>query len=60
MAPAAELAGVPQVFRCPDKGAAIPVIKDMVRPDSTFLFKASRGMALEELVDYFKQITAEE
>lgn len=60
MAQAAEKAGVPMVFRCPDKGAAIPVLKDNVRPDSTILVKASRGMAMEELVDYFKRITTDE
>lgn len=60
MAQAAEKAGVPMVFRCPDKGAAIPVLKDNVRPDSTILVKASRGMAMEELVDYLKRITTEE
>ena len=60
MASAAERAGVPTVYRCADKGAAIPVIKDIVRPNGTFLFKASRGMALEELVDYICQITEEE
>ena len=60
MADAAEQAGVPMVFRCPDKGAAIPVLKEQVRPDSTILVKASRGMAMEELVDYLKKITTEE
>lgn len=60
MAAAAESAGVPAVFHCPDKGAAIPVLKEIVRPNSTILVKASRGMAMEELVDYLKKITAEE
>ena len=60
IADAAEKSGVPMVFRCPDKGAAIPVIKDTVRPDSTILVKASRGMQMEELVDYLKRITQEE
>ncbi len=60
MAQAAEKAGVPAVFHCPDKGAAIPVLKDNVRPDSTILVKASRGMAMEELVEYLKRITTEE
>ena len=59
IADAAEKAGVPAVFRCPDKGAAIPVLKDTVRPDCTVLVKASRGMAMEELVDYLKRITSE-
>ncbi len=59
IADAAQKAGVPMVFRCPDKGAAIPVLKDNLRPDSTVLVKASRGMAMEELVDYLKRITSE-
>lgn len=60
MANAARNAGVPMVFHCPDKGAAIPVLKEQVKPDSTILVKASRGMAMEELVDYLKRITTEE
>ena len=60
IADAARSAGVPMVFHCPDKGAAIPVLKENVRPDSTILVKASRGMAMEELVDYLKRITTEE
>lgn len=60
IADAAEAAGVSRVFRCPDKGSAIPVLKEQLRPDSTILVKASRGMAMEELVDYLKQITTEE
>ena len=60
IADAAEKAGVPTVFRCPDKGSAIPVLKQQLRPDCTVLVKASRGLAMEELVDYLKQITTEE
>lgn len=60
MANAAQKAGVPMVFHCPDKGEAIAVLKDNVKPDSTILVKASRGMAMEELVDYLKRITTEE
>ncbi|MBO5917849.1 MAG: UDP-N-acetylmuramoyl-tripeptide--D-alanyl-D-alanine ligase [Oscillospiraceae bacterium] len=60
IADAAERAGVPAVFRCPDKGSAIPVLKQQLRPDCAVLVKASRGMAMEELVDYLKQITTEE
>lgn len=60
MAQAAQKAGVPQVFHCPDKGAAIPVLKENVKPNSTVLVKASRGMAMEELVEYLKRITTEE
>lgn len=60
IADAAEKAGVPAVFRCPDKGSAIPVLKEQLRPDTTVLVKASRGMAMEELTDYLKRITTEE
>ncbi len=60
IADAAEKAGVAAVFRCPDKGSAIPVLKEQLRPDTTVLVKASRGMAMEELTDYLKRITTEE
>ena len=60
IAAAARGAGVPMVFHCPDKGSAIPVLKENIRPDSTILVKASRGMAMEELVDYLKRITKED
>ena len=60
MAAAARRAGVPMVFHCPDKGAALSVLKENIKPDSTILVKASRGMAMEELVDYLKRITTED
>ena len=49
MAQGARDAGVPTVYFCPDKEAAKAVLPQVVRPDSTILVKASRGMALEEL-----------
>lgn len=59
MAEAAKSAGVPQVFHCPNKHAAMPVISSLLRPDATVLVKASRGMAMEELVDYLISMTEE-
>jgi len=49
MAQGAREAGVPMVYSCADKEAAKVVLPQVVRPDSTILVKASRGMALEEL-----------
>ena len=37
------------VYSCADKEAAKVVLPQVVRPDSTILVKASRGMALEQL-----------
>ena len=49
MAQGARAAGVPTVYSCADKEEAKAVLPEVVRPDSTILVKASRGMALEEL-----------
>lgn len=49
MAQGAREAGVPTVYSCANKGEAKAVLPQVVRPDSTILVKASRGMALEEL-----------
>ena len=49
MAQGARDAGVPTVYSCADKEEAKAVLPEVVRPDSTILVKASRGMALEEL-----------
>ena len=46
---------VKQVFRCADKEAAKSVIDRLRGPETTWLFKASRGMALEELVNYLRE-----
>ena len=56
---AAKEAGVPTCWHCADKAEAKPVLDDVVRPHATILVKASRGMALEELVDYLLTITKE-
>ena len=57
---AAKAAGVPECRYCEDKEQAKKVLGDLVRPHATILVKASRGMALEELVDYLLSITKEE
>lgn len=57
---AARDALVPEVHCCATKGEAKPILAELVRPNSTILVKASRGMAFEELVDYLKKITKEE
>ena len=49
MAQGAREAGVPTVYSCANKEEAKAVLPEVVRPDSTILVKASRGMALEEL-----------
>lgn len=56
---AAEEAGVPEVYWRETKEEAKPILKELVKPNSTILVKASRGMAFEELVDCLKGITAE-
>ncbi len=56
---AAKAAGVPVCWHCADKAQAKPVLDSVVRPHATILVKASRGMALEELVEYLLSITKE-
>ncbi len=59
IADAARESGVPEVYYCAGKEEALPILKQMVRPQTTILVKASRAMAFEELVDYLKSITEE-
>lgn len=49
----------PQVYWCETKEEAKPILAELVKPNSTILVKASRGMAFEELVDDLKRITKE-
>ena len=56
---AAKAAGVPDCRYCEDKAQAKKALDDLIRPNATILVKASRGMALEELVDYLLSITRE-
>jgi len=54
---AAAAAPVPEVYHCITKEEAKIVLAQVLEPNATVLFKASRGMAFEELVDYLKSIT---
>ena len=53
-------AGVAQVISCRDREEAKAVLPQVVRPDSTILLKASRGMKLEELTARLLELTAED
>lgn len=57
IAQGARNSGVPLVYHCKDKAEAKPVLDQLVRPGSTILVKASRGMELEELTAYLLSIT---
>lgn len=59
MAKAAEAAGVPEVYWRPTKKEALTVLEQIVRPDTTVLVKASRGMEFEELVKYLMELTGQ-
>jgi len=59
LAQGARESGVPQVYYCVDKQQAKQVLPQIVKPDSTILVKASRGMALEELSVFLKEHTKE-
>ncbi len=59
MAKAAEEAGVPEVYWRPTKKEALTVLEQVVRPDTTILVKASRGMEFEELTAFLQTITKE-
>lgn len=56
---AAKGALVPQVYYCPTKEEAKPLLARLLRPHTTVLVKASRAMAFEELTEYLKSITEE-
>ena len=55
----ADRTGVPLSYYCPTKEEAKTVLKQVLQPGSTVLVKASRGMAMEELVEYLVSITSE-
>lgn len=59
IADAASAGLVPEVYHCADKEEAKPLLAKLLRPNTTVLVKASRGMAFEELVDYLKDLTKE-
>ena len=52
-------AGMMDCHYCATKAAACTVLTELVCPDATILVKASRGMALEELVEHLLGITKE-
>ena len=56
---AAREAHVPQCYHFPDKEGAKALLRELVRPGTTVLVKASRGMAFEELTAFLKSITEE-
>ena len=47
--------GMEDVRPCADKEEAKKVLAELLEPDTVFLFKASRGMALEELFSFVKE-----
>ena len=59
IAEGAKATGVPQVYYCRDKAEAKAVLPEIVKPDSTILVKASRGMKMEELVARLVELTPE-
>ena len=59
IAEGAKATGVPQVYYCRDKAEAKTVLPEIVKPDSTILVKASRGMKMEELVARLVELTPE-
>ena len=46
-----------EIYYCATKEEAKTVLAGLIRPHSTILVKASRGMAFEELADYLKSLT---
>lgn len=56
---AAKEALVPHVRWCATKEEAKAILADEVKPQSTILVKASRGMEFEDLVECLKEITEE-
>ena len=60
LAEGAQSAGMTAVYPCADKKAARELLPGLIRPDSTILVKASRGMRMEELVDQLLELTPEQ
>ena len=59
IAQGAERSGVERVYYCRTKGEAEEILPEIVRPDSTILVKASRGMKLEDLTARLMELTPE-
>ena len=56
---AAQEAGKQQCLYFQEKKEALPALKELVKPNTTVLVKASRGMEFEVITDYLKNITRE-
>lgn len=56
---AAQAGGKVECYYRPTKEEAKAVLDQVIRPNTTVLCKASRGMAMEELVEYIKEIRPE-
>ena len=59
IAQGAKNSGVEQIYYCRDKEEAKAILPEIVKPDSTILVKASRGMKMEELVARLVELTPE-
>ena len=59
IAQGAEKSGVERVFYCRTKDEAEKILPEIVKPDSTILVKASRGMKLEDLTAKLVELTPE-
>lgn len=57
---AAAASDVPECHCCATKEEALPVLKGLIRPGTTVLVKASRGMAFESITEYLKEITKDQ
>ncbi len=57
IAQGAREAGVPMVYHFRTRQEAIGCLPSIVRPDSTYLVKASRGMRMEEIVEALLKLT---
>lgn len=58
MADEARRCGMQEVYTCADLEAAKAVIADVMQPDTAWLFKASHGMQLGQLVTFTTEIAA--
>ena len=59
IAQGAEKSGVERVFYCRTKDEAEKILPEIIKPDSTILVKASRGMKLEDLTAKLVELTPE-
>ena len=51
IAAGAKEAGLEQVYACDTHQQAADRLKDLLKPGDTVLFKGSRGMAMEKIID---------